>query len=459
MQFGDAPMITTNDTEATGDALMARLNYSLSNRYLLTASIRRDGYSAFGQENPRAVFPAFAFAWRISEEDFFNDELINWMKPRISWGVNGNRDIGAYSALANLGSNLWYDGSNVQVGVYNNTLANVGLTWERTESYNVGIDMGMFDDKLDISLDYYDMTTTNLLMDRTLPDIIGFSNIMSNLGELSNRGFEATINSVNVNNSKLSWRSNLIFSLNRNKVKRLFGDVGSYTLLGEQRSGELPDFSNQWFPGQAIDVIWDYEISGVWQEEEADEAAVYGLRIGDYKAADVDGDGKYIDLNDKQFIGHEEPRYRIGLRNDFSFLRDFNVSFFIRADLGHYGRFTPIFQGSSEFDRFSMGGKPYPYWMPENRNNEYPRLDANVTTGAYGGGIRVYKPLSFVRIQDFSISYSLPATLAERFHLDSFRTFVSIRNLYSFDNWPGWDPESQMAAMPRTISLGFNLSL
>jgi len=459
MQFGSAPVMRTNDTEATGDALMARLNYSLANKYLLTASVRRDGYSAFGQENPRAVFPAFAFAWRISEEDFFNSEWISWMKPRVSWGVNGNRDIGAYSALANLGSNLWYDGSAVQVGVYNNTLANMGLTWERTESYNAGIDMGMFEDKLDISLDYYVMTTTNLLMDRTLPDIIGFSNIMSNLGELANRGFEATINSVNINNANLSWRSNLVFSLNRNKVKRLFGDTGNYTLLGKQHSGELPDFSNQWFPGQAIDVIWDYELAGIWQEEEADEAAVYGLRIGDYKAVDVDGDGRYIDLNDKQFIGYEEPRYRIGLRNDVSFLRDFNVSLFIRADLGHLGRYTPIFQGSSEFDRFSMGGKPYPYWMPENRNNEYPRLDANVTTGAYGGGIRVYKPLSFVRIQDLSLSYSLPAALAQRFRMDSFRAFASVRNLYSFDNWPGWDPESRMAAMPRTFSLGFSLSL
>src|SRR5690606_4369255 len=209
----------------------------------------------------------------------------------------------------NLGSNLWYDGSSVQVGVYNNTLANLGLTWERTESINFGIDMGILDDRLDLTLDYYDMTTTNLLMDRTLPDIIGFSNIMSNLGELSNRGFEATINSININTPKFSWRSNLVFSLNRNKVNKLFGDVGSYTLLGEQRSGELPDFSNQWFPGQAIDVIWDYEVSGIWQEEEADDAALYGLRIGDYKAIDVDGDGKYTDLNDKQFIGYEEPRY------------------------------------------------------------------------------------------------------------------------------------------------------
>ncbi len=122
MQFGDSPGITTNDTRSTGDALMARLNYTLMGRYLLTASVRRDGYSAFGQENPRATFPAFALAWVVSDESFFNVDLINRLKLRLSWGANGNRDIGIYSALANTGSSLWYDGTSTRVGVYNSTL-------------------------------------------------------------------------------------------------------------------------------------------------------------------------------------------------------------------------------------------------------------------------------------------------------------------------------------------------
>jgi TonB-dependent starch-binding outer membrane protein SusC len=459
LQFGKTPAITNYDTEATGDALMARLNYTLLGKYLLTTSIRRDGYSAFGQENPRAFFPSVALAWQISKEDFYRIELISRMKLRLSWGANGNRDIGMYSALANVGSNLYYNGSGTQVGVYNNTLANSGLKWERTESLNFGLDLGFFGNRIDLTLDYYDMKTTNLLMKRTLPEITGFSSIMSNLGELGNRGFEATLNMININKSSLTWKSSLVLSLNRNKIIKLFGDVGTYTLLGEERTGELPDFSNQWFPGQAIDVIWNYNTIGIWQEEEAEAAAVFGSRIGDYKAVDVNEDGKYVNVQDKQFIGYTRPRYRIGVNNDFSFLKNFTLSIFVRADLGHLGQFTPIFQGSSEFDRFSMGAKPYPYWMPENRNNEYPRLDANVGTGVFGGGISIYKPMSFVRIQDLSLSYSLSKELTQRLHLESMRTFLSVRNLYSFDKWPGWDPESGMNAMPRTFTFGIDISL
>jgi TonB-linked SusC/RagA family outer membrane protein len=459
MQFGNTPVMSTDDTQETGDAFMARLNYTLLGKYLVTASVRRDGYSAFGQENPRAVFPALALAWKISDEEFFNLDPLNRLKIRFSWGVNGNRDIGGYSALANLGSNLWYSGSAVVVGVFNNTLSNSGLKWERTESLNTGLDMGLFKDRIDLTLDYYNMSTTDLLMKRTLPDITGFKNIMSNLGELGNQGFEATLNTININNSDITWRSNIVFSLNRNKIKKLFGNVGNYTLLGENRYGELPDFSNQWFPGQPIDVIWDYELQGIWQEEDSEAAAVFGSRIGDYRATDINGDGKYVNVDDKKFIGFSKPRYRIGFRNDVTFLKNFTASLFVRADLGHKGNYTPIFQASSEFDRFSMGAKPYDYWMPENRNNEYPRLDANVGTPAFGGGIKVWKSLSFVRIQDVSLSYTVPKNLTQRLQLQRVNTFFSIRNLVSFDKWPGWDPESLMNAMPRTYTLGIDISI
>src|SRR5690606_7012743 len=143
LQFGDGPSVSNNDYRSTGDALMARLNYTYADRYLLTASVRRDGYSAFGQQNPRATFPALAFAWRISEEDFFKFKPISQLKLRLSWGANGNRDIGIYSALARVNSNLWYDGSTPRIGVFNSSLSNTTLRWEKTESINVGLDVGI----------------------------------------------------------------------------------------------------------------------------------------------------------------------------------------------------------------------------------------------------------------------------------------------------------------------------
>ena len=457
MQFGDSPGISTSDTRSSGDALMARLNYTLMDRYLLTASIRRDGYSAFGQENPRATFPAFALAWVVSDENFFNLDFINRLKLRISWGANGNRDIGMYAALARSSSVLRYDGVSTNVGVYNSTLANPGLRWERTESLNLGLDIALYKNRIDLTADFYDMTTTDLLMNRILPRVTGFSSIMANLGELGNRGFEMTLNTINISRRDLSWKSNFVFSLNRNKIIKLFGDVGTYTLLGKEVSGELPDFSNQWFPGQALDVVWDYDIVGIWQLDEDDDASVYNLEPGDYKAVDVNADGKYVNLEDKKFIGYESPRYRLGFRNDFSFLKNFTASVFLRADLGHLGTYVGGSGSWDQNDRWNYNKGPEPYWTKDRPNDEYPRL--NLSTAGFGGGLNIYKPRSFMRIQDVSLTYNMPQDVVKKLKFNNAQVFISARNLATITKWPGWDPESGMNPMPRTYTLGINLSL
>lgn len=457
LQFGDNPSLLNNDTKERGDALMGRVNYTLMDKYLFTASLRRDGYSAFGRAQPRAFFPAVAFAWKVSDESFFNNEgVVNRLKLRLSWGINGNRAIGAYAALAQLGSILDYDGSNVEVGVVNTTLPNLNLAWEQTTAFNVGFDFGLLKDRIDLNVDYYTGTTTDLLMNRLLPKITGFPSITTNLGELKNQGLEVSLKTNNINKSNFKWSSNVVFSFNRNKIVSLFGDIGEYTLLGQVRSGDIPDFSSQWFPGEAVDVVWDYDVTGVWQMEEKDEAARYNMSPGDFKSVDVNGDGKYTDLIDKRFIGYETPRYHVGFRNEFSY-KNFSASIFIRGDLGHLIQFNQALQGSLSHDRRNYNGGPMPYWTPENRNNEYARL--RPIHSAYGGGLSIYKPGSFVRIQDVSLSYALPLSLVNELTLNSMSVFGSIRNLYSFDDYPGWDPESRMTPMPRTFTLGFKVSL
>lgn len=462
MQFGSNPFMRNDDRYATGDAIMGRLNYSLLGRYLVTASIRRDGYSAFGQETPRANFPAAAFAWQIDQESFYNIDWMNQMKLRLSWGVNGNRDIGIYSALARLGSEVYYNGSDTQVGVYNTELSNPGLEWEKTESINIGVDLSFFESRIDLSADYYDMTTTNLLMNRRLPSLTGFSSVTSNLGELANSGFELDVRTINFARENASWSTNLIFSFNRNKIVRLFGDEGEYTVLGESRTGELPDYTNEWFPGQAIDAVWDYDNVEIWQEDEAAEAAVYGMRPGDFKATDVNDDGEFIESDDKRFIGHREPRFRLGFGNNVSY-RNWTASLFVRADLGHIGPYPEMMNGGSEtYDRRSR--VPLPYWTPENPSNEYARLDVN--TGGYGGGLTVYKSRSFVRVQNLSVGYNLPAHIASQFQMNSLRIFANAQNLLTFTKWPHWDPEPESSTygignrpMPRTFTLGLSFQL
>lgn len=462
LQYGTSPTVFTNDTQLTGDAAMIRLNYTLLDKYLLTASLRRDGFSAFGTKQPRAVFPAVALAWKISEEKFFNLDFISQMKLRLSYGVNGNRDIGAYSAIAQMFSTQYYDGSNVQVGVYPNTLANPNLVWERTESINLGMDLSVLKNRVDLSMEYYDMTTSNLLMNRLLPEITGFRNIVSNLGQLGNKGFEMTINTVNTEKKNFSWRSSFVFSFNRNKIKRLFGDYREETIDGKAVKTELPDYTNEWFPGQALDRVWNYDVTGIWQTGDKDAAAVYKLEPGDFKATDVDGNGKYEALLDKMFIGYRQPRFRLGLRNEFTFMKNFSASIFLRSELGHMAPFAEGLRtgGSDTYDRRNTND--FPYWTPDNPINDFPRLNTN--TNVFGGGIKVYKSLSFVRIQDVNVAYALPAELATRMKLNNMRVFASVRNLYSFNKWPGWDPEAWDNAgnnvpMPRNFTLGLTLSL
>jgi TonB-dependent starch-binding outer membrane protein SusC len=456
MSFGSFPAVGSTDQQSTGTALMARMNYTLKGKYLLTASIRQDGYSAFGQKNPTAVFPAVALAWKVSDESFFKLPVINRMKLRLSWGVNGNRDIGIYSALSQLSSNAFYNGSTTYIGTTSSTLSNAGLRWERTAAANVGLDIGLLKDRIDITVDAYDSKTTDLLMNRQLPRITGFTNIMANLGKLGNRGIEMTINTVNFNRKDLVWKSSLVFSMNRNKIIKLFGDIKTYTLLGVEQTGDVPDFTNMWFPGQSIDVVWDYKLTGIWQNEEVDAAAVYKQKPGWYKALDVNSDGVYTAVQDKQFIGHDTPQFRLGFRNDFTFLKNFTASLFIRADLGHIGPYPYVLENTSTLDRRNAWYRPY--WTPTNPDNEWPSLGH--VWDAFGGGITVYKPMSFVRVQDASLSYNMPSSITQKIKVSSLRVFVSARNLATITKWPGWDPENTgLSTMPRTFTFGFNLSI
>jgi len=462
IEFGSDHKVGSNDTRATGDAAMARLNYTLNDKYLFTASVRRDGYSAFGKKNPRAVFPAFAFAWRLSNERFFQVEKIDDLKIRASWGRNGNRSIGQYAALATVESARYYNGVNAQIGVFNNTLSNYDLKWEQTESYNLGIDLAMFKNRVSLTADVYSMTTVDLLMNRKLPEITGYTSVVTNLGKLSNKGWELSLNTVNIDRENLRWNSSFVYSANRNKIEELFGDFGETTISGVTGYQELPDYTNEWFPGQAIDAIWNYKIEGIWQVEEAEEAAKFGLKPGDFKVQDLDGNYKYDALIDKQFIGYERPRHRLGLRNSVDFLKNFNVTFFLRAELGHLGYFMEAQRagGTDTYDKRST--YDLPYWTAENRNNDYPRL--NALTTVFGGGIRTYKSAAFLRLQDLSFSYTVPTNTLERLKVKNLRLFLAARNVFTIDKWPGWDPETayntqNAMPMPRSFSAGVNFSL
>lgn len=455
LQYGLNPSIENNDKVQTGDALMARMNYNLDDRYLFTLSWRRDGFSAFGQNHPRGFFPSAAFAWRVSQERFFNTSWVDDLKLRLSWGVNGNRDVSTYAALSNLSKNPYFDGTNVIVGLTNTSMANPNLKWEGTEAYNMGVDLSTFGNKLNFTIDAYKGTTHDLLLDRMLPKIIGYVSVATNLGRISNKGINATVDGKLLNNENLSWRSSLVFSLNRNRIDRLWGDMIEEVINGQSVIKEVPDYANEYFPGQALDRVWDYKIVGIWQEDEIDEAKKYGLRPGEYKAEDVNTDFSYRQMDDKQFLGWTKPRFTLGWRNDFNFLKYFDVNIFLRADLGHIGKRGDFnHPNSNTYDR--SNALDIPYWTSENRSNSFPRL--NVNYRLFEGGISMYESRSFLRLQDIGVGYKLPSHIIDRVSVDQFRFFISARNLLTLTKWTGWDPEAQNSPMPRSFTMGLNVS-
>lgn len=453
LMAGSSPTIENNDTYSTGNAMMGRLNYILKDKYYLTLTYRRDGYSAFGQAHPYASFPSAALAWNIKNENFFKADWVSTLKLRASYGVNGNRDIGIYDALAKLGTTKYLSGTTLISGIYSASMANADLRWEQTAALNGGVDFGFLNGKISGNLEVYKMKTTDLLMLRSLPAIIGYRSVMSNMGQLDNKGFELTVDSRNYSNKNISWNSSLVFSFNRNEIVHLYGEMVDVldkdgNVIGEKESD---DRTNGWFIGESIDRIWNYRALGIWQIGEEEAATSFGKAPGDVKLFDADGNGVSTQ-EDKEFLGYSKPRYHLGLRNEVSFLQNFSFSCFIRAELGRMGANGLLMHKSQTKDRENSWDVPY--WTPTNPINTATRLNT-VDTPVF----TFYESMSFLRLQDASLSYNIPRGIIDRANIKKCRLYVSGRNIMTFTKWSGWDPESGNTPMPRIFTFGIDLTL
>ena len=449
-----------NDTYSTGNAMMGRINYILMDRYLLTASYRRDGFSAFGKNHPYAYFPAVAAAWILSEESFMKKATwLNYAKLRLSYGINGNRDIGIYSALAQVGYGKVIIDGEPAIRIFSNTLPNYDLRWEKTTAYNAGFEFSIFNSVLSGSIDGYMMSTKDLLMEKRLPPVTAYDLVMTNLGEITNKGMEVTLNSTNIKTENLNWRSTLIFSFNRNQLKHL-DDGAKQNVLDDKGNvigqREADNDQNHWYIGHALDQIYDYKLIGVWQEDESEEAKKYGLVPGDMKLQDFknyEGRSEYVRSDeDRVFQGYTKPRYRLGLRNDVTFLKNFNLSVFMRADLGHYSTNNYYIDGGDFPHRINT--YKLEYWTPENPINTAGRLRSG-----FSPRFNYYVKSSYFRVQDVSLSYTLPANILSAVHLQSARVFLNMNNLLTITSKRiFWDPETY-GPTPRIFSFGINVTL
>ncbi|MEX0778169.1 MAG: SusC/RagA family TonB-linked outer membrane protein [Balneolales bacterium] len=448
---GSNPEISSNDQYHTADALMGRVLYSLHDRYTVNLSLRRDGFSAFGQQNKRALFPSAAIGWLFTDESYFNVSWLDYGRLRLSYGDSGNRNIGRYSALSNIQSGAYFyqdsNGNLVPVNqLYVDRMSNENLRWERSRTVNAGLDFSLFENILDVSVEVYEMTTTDLLVERSLPDILGFNWVYDNLGEVRNRGVELSLNSRNLMKDNITWRTSFNFQLNRNEIQSLYGDM-------DEDGNELDDMENQWFIGHATDEIWHYQTEGIWQSDENEEAARYGQSPGDYKIVDVNDDGLYTN-EDRQFLGYSDPRYRWSLRNEFKLYKNFDFSFTIYSHWGHKSAFNQLLNTSGFRDRSNSYSTPY--WTEDNPNNEWARQYSN-TGGA--GGLNVYRDRSFIRLENISLAYSVPSDIVQSYGGQNVRFYMNVRNVGNYTSeWNFWDPEYS-GPTPRYFTFGIDLTL
>lgn len=435
--------LSSSLTETALLSYMIRLNYAYAGKYLLTLTGRSDGYSAFGVNNKYAFFPSAAAAWNISSEEFMENTR-NWldmMKLRVSYGANGNQGINAYQTLDRLSLTqyVWGDGGNTVNGVYlpTNGVGNPNLKWETTYTFNTGIDFGLFNGRLSGNIDFYIANTKDLLMNRTVPYMNGYRSILDNIGQTRNVGVEFALNSINIETKDFLWKTNVNFSLNRDKIVKL------------QENGK-DDITNKWFIGEPTNVYYDYNVIGTWQTDDphwkclvekdntgniiSEKWGYYtddwkeiqkGAEPGSAKLEDVDGDG-VITADDKKIIGSKLPSFLMSMTNNFTY-KDFYMSFVLNGVFGQWRQMH-----DQNFDRWMpefnyLSGMNY--WTESNPTNE-------MTSPSYVPYEKhsFYKRMNYVQLKNITIGYNIPKTFTQKLGITSARVDVSVNNVCTFSN-------------------------
>lgn len=442
---------------------MARIFYSYRNKYLLTGTVRRDGFSGFGEANKFGLFPSLSFAWVLSEESFADN--FDWMdlfKLRVSYGSNGNRTVGRYATLAVVEGGFNYiiaDGTSVYTRNIV-SMASPNLQWETTTGINLGVDFGILASRLRGSIDYYNNNTTNLLYEVDIPSISGFTKFPDNLGKIHNEGLEVAITSTNVNMQNLKWSSYVVFSRNRNQLQELLG----FDLDDDGKEDDL--VSEGLFIGEPLDAIYDYKIDGKWQ---VGDEIPSGYDLGSNRVLDLNEDG-VIDANDKTIIGYREPAFRIGINNTVSY-RNWELRLFINTVQGgknYYMAADDLLEGpgTDGWKIFGINTFNYnfpeglDYWAPENPNGTYQKPNISVSQGIQGTR---YIARNFIRLQNVSLSYNFAPGILNRFNIQNLKLYLSGKNLITLTKWPGWDPETGVKITPegrpviRSYSIGLDI--
>ena len=418
-------------TQTNHISQMFRANYSFDSRYLFTATIRRDGYSAFGSNKKFGLFPSMAFGWNMMNESFFKSiaflQKVDVLKLRLSYGKNGNEAISAYSTLPSLASKDYLTADLTSAfGFYPNKLGNPSLGWETTESINTGLDFTLFGNRLRGLLDLYWSKTSDLLLDKTISSINGVDNIRENIGQTKNHGIEFQFSSINITNNDFSWSTDFNISAYKTEIV----NVG----LTDEDGNYIDDIASEWFIGQPIAVNYDYVFDGIWQvDDDIANSAQPDAQPGDIRYKDVTPD-KQITPEDKQIIGSRIPDFIAGLTNSFTY-KNFKFSFFLNSV---YGVTMPNRLYGTGVNSFRQNSFNKNFWSADNPTNDYP---ANVDRDVNPMDMNFYQDASFLRLQDVTFSYTFPQQLIEKLTIKNAEIYLNLKNMATWTKWKGLDPE------------------
>lgn len=443
-------------TRQRSASFAGRLQYDFKNKYLLTASVRRDGVSVFGKDHKWSNFPSVALAWKINEESFLEKQTwIDLLKARVSYGVVGNWGIPAYRTLGLATGYEYVLGDKLAVGYLpSGQLQNMDLEWETTGSLNTGIDLSAFRGRLSATLEYYNTNTSNLLIERTIPSNTGYGTMWDNLGKTKSWGWEGSVNGKIITKKDFSWDLGLSLSTQRNKIIKIDGRV-------DEQGNAINDVSNNWFIGESINVNYQYVFGGIWQEGEAPESSQYlpGNAVpkpGDIKLADYNGDG-LVTVDDRK-VYNLDPQWYGSLNSSFNYKGiDLGLEFYtVQRVIKNNQLLYNYNQGGSLNGK--LNGMKVNYWTPENKSNEFPR--PYYTASASNFAVLGLQDASYFRLRSATIGYSLPKRLLPKLALSNARIYATFTNLFTVTDYKSYSPEGPATEYPepKTYVMGVNFS-
>lgn len=468
LAMGTPTIVSVSSSNSVIASAISRITYGYDNKYLFSSSLREDGSSRFGANNRWAYFPSSSFAWVLSEESFMKEfqSVVSNTKLRASWGRTGNCNVGDFATLGQyIGSNgakpyAYYFGGALNLATVKSQMENPNLKWETTEQTDLGVDLGLFKQRVRVEADYFYKKTSDLLLNANMPNSSGFDKSYMNIGKVQNQGFELTISSDNIRSKNFKWSTDFNISFIRNKVVELANDQPSQTMTvgwgyNTNTTYNLPAYIA--VVGRPLSQMYGYISDGLLTS--SDIANNYpserGTTVtpGYMKYKDLNGDGK-IDQYDRTIIGDANPKHFGGFTNKFEFY-GFDLNIFMQWVYGQdILNVNPNLYTAASPINYNVSTAILDAFSGANPNGKIPTIGSQRTNTAYYSDM--VEDGSYLKLRSVQFGYSIPSNLLKKVSVKSLRLYCSAENIYTFTHYSGFDPEVSTANSPMTRNFDFS---